>query len=483
MSSDTIAARFAPMAGARSPKISVPLVLAFGVGALLVGIAGFSVSPKLGILALGLPIAPFFVLAPDKALLLVVATIPFDAVANIVPGGTLTRLLGIAATAGWMVNVLMLRKRVRTGVPGYLLLAFVALGGVSLAWTIDRGATSDELQTVVQLALLYLMLANLLSSEAALQRAINVWLASTAAVALIAIAQFAGAGGNARANMNLGDATTNSNYLAATLAIPVVMAVALGQGRGLFAWWRWLAVFVIGTAVFATGSRGGVVALGTGLLLLSIFRPRLGVRVIAAALLMVIGFGLAAPRTFIEKLSDRFAQAGKDRLSGRIDIWHVGGAMIADRPLLGVGFGGFEPAFNQYVSLASDIDPRWARANYQHARAPHSLYLGTAAELGGLGIGLLLGAFAAHGIGVWKVARRATRRRRSAGVPLAVLGSLVTLFTLGFNIQLLLFKPAWLALGIAQGTILAFAPRSAAGTTHSPWSLERPRIAPSSHTA
>ena len=79
--------------------------------------------------------------------------------------------------------------------------------------------------------------------------------------------------------------------------------------------------------------------------------------------------------------------------NGRSDYWRVARSMVRDEPLLGAGAGSFEAHWFRERSVAF------------HARDAHNLYLETLAELGPVGLGLLLATLALP-----LPALRATRR-------------------------------------------------------------------------
>ena len=114
-----------------------------GLVLLLAGLAAFLLSPKYGIMALGLPVAPLFVISPAQALTLVIAAVPFDAVASLgLPGSlTITKLLALAVIAGWIIHTLIRRQRIRLGTPGLLLVAYVLFAAASCLWTADLAIT------------------------------------------------------------------------------------------------------------------------------------------------------------------------------------------------------------------------------------------------------------------------------------------------------------------------------------------------------
>ena len=124
-------------------------------------------------------------------------------------------------------------------------------------------------------------------------------------------------------------------------------------------------------------------------------------RVLIAAVVAAAALGATAalvaaggPLAVVDRAVDAFAEplpAGDGDLqrrllsvsgNGRGDYWHVAWDMARDNPLLGAGAGSFEAHWlrDRPVSF--------------HARDAHNLYLETLAELGPLGLALLLGTLA-----------------------------------------------------------------------------------------
>ncbi len=124
----------------------------------------------------------------------------------------------------------------------------------------------------------------------------------------------------------------------------------------------------------------------------SVFVAAVGI----AALLTAVGALAAAggPVEAVERASDAFGESPppgdgdlQRRLlsasgNGRGDYWRVAWGMVRDEPVLGAGAGGFEAAWFREREVAF------------HARDAHNLYLETLAELGPLGLVLLLGTLA-----------------------------------------------------------------------------------------
>ena len=115
-------------------------------------------------------------------------------------------------------------------------------------------------------------------------------------------------------------------------------------------------------------------------------RRRLG---IAAVALVAVGLLVAGEREVRDRRSPPASQQGApDRLlststSFRSDYWRVAGRMVRDDPVLGAGAGGFERTWLR------------ERPALLFVRDAHDLYLETLAELGAVGLALLLVALLA----------------------------------------------------------------------------------------
>ncbi len=143
--------------------------------------------------------------------------------------------------------------------------------------------------------------------------------------------------------------------------------------------------------LYLTYSRGGWLALAIGFVVAVGVRARridrrLAVALSAAAVLAVAVAGTAVVRSFSAPTAT--PASGSERLltlsgSSRGDYWRVARAAVGDHPVLGSGAG----SYGRY----------WLRHRpvTQPARDAHSLYLETLAELGPLGLGLLLVALGA----------------------------------------------------------------------------------------
>jgi O-antigen ligase len=139
---------------------------------------------------------------------------------------------------------------------------------------------------------------------------------------------------------------------------------------------------------YLTYSRGAWLALALGLLALLALRigsldRRLVIGLCAVVLVAIVAAGIAFARSFgSPTVTPGEGAARLTTLSGssRADYWRVARQMVEDEPLLGTGAGSFRRRWYQ------------DRAVPQPARDAHSLYLETLAELGPVGLVLLLAA-------------------------------------------------------------------------------------------
>lgn len=208
---------------------------------------------------------------------------------------------------------------------------------------------------------------------------------------------------------------------------------------------------VLGIAFIGAGSRGPVLGLAVGLLILLAltFRDRLsrrrlvllGVALVASAVLIPqLVPGQNVTRSLSVLVGGGRDVGGGDVSNGRIQLWNEAWRTFGDHTLGGIGTGGF------------------ARVN-PVGIYPHNLFLEAASELGILGLALTGGLIALgffYALRAWS--RSEGEDRRHAALVTAFLGAAVVnaLFSGDFTNN----ATVWLGAGMALGLLQRVAPSS-----------------------
>ncbi|WP_248345370.1 O-antigen ligase family protein [Anaeromyxobacter paludicola] len=367
--------------------------------------------------------------------------------------------LGLAATllggGAVLARRLVSGERLRLGGPAALLLfGYAAIAWLSVLWSIDPAASRAAGLEIAKLLVVYVAVLNALDTPARIRTFLAVG----------AVASLAPAVGGVRtwlAGDHLVEGTrthwagiyADPNRLAMGLVVALPFAIAaFGATRR-----RWLRA-LLGAAVAAqlaaivlTGSRSGIVAaaLALGLTLL---RGRLssvlkGMVVTAGLVAAVLAF---APRTFWER-SSTFSDLSADAsVEGRENAWKVLGSIVDQRPLNGVGAGGFIHAWDRYAPLSAG----------GHHLVAHNIFMEI---LGELGVFALLAFFGWVGVVLWRTWRAGADPvlgREARAVFAALAGYLLCELVNGYSYSYSLYF--LFAVGLATSRLAALHGRMAA---------------------
>jgi O-antigen ligase len=190
--------------------------------------------------------------------------------------------------------------------------------------------------------------------------------------------------GEGRSTGTIGDA----NQLAAALVVALALAGAFMLNARMSAGVRLVCAAVALVSllgIFTSLSRGGLIALGVALVVAVLASGRWRGRA-AAAGLAVVSCGVTYFALFASlPARERVTNFGGDG-TGRLDLWTIGGRMVADEPLRGVGVGNFPVSSVQYLLRPGAIE----RPDFiiTTPKVAHNTYLQFFAELGAIG-GLL----------------------------------------------------------------------------------------------
>jgi O-antigen ligase len=364
------------------------------------------------------------------------ALIPFSSLIAVFPGpfGSLSSLSGLLLGIALLAQLLTNRRgsaRLVPEVPVWL--AFLALCGLSVFWSIVPLTTVRSFGVLASLVLLFVLLALTRFDPVTLRRFETAVVVGGVLVVCYGLAQLLFLGGfptlDGRA-ARFGNDLLGANNQAQSLLLPIAIAawrtLRSPAHRVLHAATTLLLLF----GVVMTGSRGGLIAtvLVLGVVLLVSGAPRR----------TVIGLGAGAGLLLAVVLVVRPGGVGARQLdetgtSGRSDIWAVGAVACRDYCLTGTGWGGFPTAYEEEL-------PKVGQARVQErgtAFEPHNILLLAAVESGVLGLLLVVVGL---GLAVLGAVRLPAAMR---GPPLAaILGTLVSSFFLS-NLE---FKFFWAVL-------------------------------------
>ena len=406
------------------------IAAAIAVGLLAAGVAT-TMDPAIAVaLGGGIALVLIGLRWPLVPLFIFVALVPIEEALNIQGIGTLSRWTGIVFAGVYAIPRL---GRLVPGAYPAAAWAYLALAVLSMVWALDPGTAQGELQTLIQLAIIGFLIADVVIHNPRLVRPL-LWAYSVPAAgsAAIGIASYVLGGADARA---IAIANQNPAQFASLLLPALIFSLnELLHGRR-FAASSLISLLTL-AGIVVSGTRSVWVAAAVVIFLLLL--PRLGARRAIAALLVVgvllVGvLQLPGVGTMVAERTDTAASSGG---AGRTDIWAVGLEIFQQSPIIGVGYANFPVAFTASVIRSANVT-----YDIGAGRGPHNVIVGTAGELGLLGL-VLLGLF---------ILPLAIRRGwgPDAAVVQAILLSLMIdalfLDILGNR------KQVWIAIGMAAG--------------------------------
>ena len=192
----------------------------------------------------------------------------------------------------------------------------------------------------------------------------------------------------------------NPNHLAGLVGLALPMALAVAMFSKEAHWLRILVAYsagVMALGIFATLSRGGIVAAAVALVVLGgitvwVIRKRW---VVVAGLLLVLLVGVFAakmPDSLRQRFSELTPFVGKDAKDTREMIWDAAIGVWKQDPWLGAGPDHFDVRFREHRDLWLQTRPRRAHNDYLQLLADWGV-------AGALGVVFFLGAVA---WGLWR---------------------------------------------------------------------------------
>lgn len=329
--------------------------------------------------------------AAERHFLLRYALLTLVALAPLVDGGTtyvpatLIRVGALGLAVGWLWHAAGPGGTWRQATPLDLpVVLFMTLAALS---TLASGYPYQSLQAFLGLAsgaLVFAVAAEITRDRRGAAWLVGIVVGGAVAQALLALAQLAASGNSRPAGTYF-----NPNHLATALAMAGALLLALEPARRAGKVGRWVAWLLVGSALTATASRGGVLAAVAGWGIVGWWRWRW--RAVAAAAAAAVALAVVP-----SPLTQRLRQLDtRDHLAyTRLQIWQSAVQRSLDHPF-GVGLNLFRQSSQQYAFPVEGDVARYGR----RAESAHSDYLQILAELGPVGLVLVLwglGALALH---------------------------------------------------------------------------------------
>ena len=359
---------------------------------------------------------------------------------------------GAAAALGWSLWRDDERRR-ELGALSWPLALLVLWLGLSALWTNDPSEAAVQLFFfVAPFALLAFALARLPWSERALAWAGALLVGMAVVFAAVGLWQWATRDlfwnpkvieDNAfapffRVNSLFWDPSIYGRFLVVTILAALVLLL-FGRWRGLD---MPLVLVIAGlwVALLVSFSQSSFVALVAGVVLAAVLAWRWrSLAAVALAAVIMVPVGVAAPQ--LERFRDSLSSAddGLNRATGgRFDLVSEGVRIAVDRPLVGVGVGGFERAYDERAE-----GPRRFKEP-----ASHNVAVTVAAETGVVGLVLLAWLVGAAFVLTLRRTRAAPRAVRLAGLVAGI--GLFAVFVHGLFYDAFLEDPiVWVFLGLA----------------------------------
>jgi O-antigen ligase len=375
---------------------------------------------------------------PRLVLFTYVALIPLEPLL-IVGAGTIPRAVAAVFFAGYLLRTLGRLKFEVVPAAGW---AYLVWAVASILWAVDPSASMEQVVTLVQLFAIMLVVADLTVDDPPIVRdVLFVFTASATLTAMVAIA--AALVGGSIVGERLGAFENQDVAQFAALLVPAfffVLVEILDRKRVVLAGG---ALAIVSGAILLSGTRSAWVAIGVGFAFAVL--PRLGARrLVPLSIFLIAAVALFAVDDLRTAIVDRLSTALSSGGAGRIDIWTVGMNIFTAHPLAGVGYGSFPAAFTPEIIRDTDI-PGLDVNVLDPGAGPHSLVIGTLAELGIVGM-VLLAAFLVT-----------TLRGPGLRAVTALHATVIALLTQSLFLDVMNRKHLWLMIALVLGLSLRIA--------------------------
>ncbi len=202
----------------------------------------------------------------------------------------------------------------------------------------------------------------------------------------------------------------NDFALALSMSLPMLIMLGLSEKREILRRSMLACVPLTIITIGLTHSRGGFLAMMTGILIL-VFRSR---NKLAGVSLLAL-FGLAglvlAPQGIKERIASIQEYEEDSSATARLAAWRTAAVMIKENPVFGVGFGHFQDNYHRYDPANTDRSLIKTKGF-----VAHNSYLQIWAECGTPAFLLYLSLIALTLVDLWALRARAARRFASSWI-------------------------------------------------------------------
>jgi O-antigen ligase len=367
--------------------VSTPAAAAIVFVLVAFTVAGVSVATRLGFLPVAVLLAGMLALIPVSIrwpllpLFIFVAVVPVEDALNLTGIGTVSRLAGVYFAVAYAVPRLGQLTLRAMPVAGW---AFVVWACLSILWAIDPGVAQNQLLTLLQLFVIGLLVADVVVHEPTIVRPV-LWVYTMSATVTAGLGIVAFLGGNSVAGARVAALPGQDPAQFAAILLPAFVFSINEFLRGRRPVASAVAASLCAIAIVVSGTRGAWVGAAVAFALFVLprlhGRQRIAAVVAAGALFLVVAQIPGLLDLFVARAELAASTGG----AGRTDIWAVGLQIAETYPITGVGHANFPVAF--HPAFVPDT-PMYEVLGL--GRAPHSILVGTFAELGIIGLGLLV---------------------------------------------------------------------------------------------
>ena len=364
--------------------------------------------------------------------------IPFGSLLNVANLGTVGRLLG--ALSGGVLIFYALRKKRFVNPPFALALwaLYILWGAAALMWSVDPGQSFVGVGQLLQLFLLYAIVAVAPTTRSDLRAVLGAAILGGVVAGAYGAWMFYHQSNSAvaqvqtqlnRVLLESGGNYVDPNQFADSLLLPAIALTCLflrETRRFLKIAWVWAFTFVL-AGIFFSGSREALVAYLVALVFIG------AVSQYRRQILIIGGWALAAS-ALMPMIWLRFGLAINTGGAGRISIWHTGLKAAAPYWWFGDGLNNFVKAYDAvYLNVFQPYGAGWSRA-------PHNIIIQNLVELGIVGVILLVVALVAQ----YRMLSYIKPTDSLYDYRVMLQATLVALIVASLFIDLLLYKYIWL---------------------------------------